>query len=284
MNKCLADGRYILCEVVGEGGMATVHRAWDRVRGRWCAIKMLSPVMAMHEDPKARFRREARTLDGLAHPNIVSVQELCEDGRIFFLVMDLVDGGSVAEWVARHGPMSPRQAVTVGIDICAGLGAAHAQGVVHRDIKPDNVLIGQEGCRLVDFGIAQLRDAHTEITRTGIRMGTLGFISPEQMVDAKKVDEQADIYSVGATLLFLMSAEVPMPMSKKLVAHAPKMGEGLARIIAHATRMDPGERHWNIGLLEEELGRVHAELPVTDGPPLHHGRPLPAAPSEEAWA
>ncbi len=146
-------------------------------------------------------------MKALSHPNIIRVFDAGSDGEVAWLVMEYAEGGSIIEWVERHGPMPPRLAVSVVLELCAGIQYAHQEGVVHRDIKPQNVLVDRHGvCKVTDFGIAQVVQ-ETRVTMTGTVMGTIGYMAPEQHESAKHADERADVYSIAATLYTLLKGE-----------------------------------------------------------------------------
>ena len=282
----LADGRYRLSEVLGAGAMGAVYRGWDCQEGTWRAVKILSPVLGRNEMIRERFRREARALNQLAHPNIVRIHDFQDatgsEGHHRFLVMDLVPGGNLLEWLRRHGPMPPRLACDAALQICAALVAAHEAGVVHRDIKPQNVLIDRGGvCKVVDFGIARLEEGET-LTRTNVKMGSIGFMAPEQQQSARDVDGRADVYAVGVTLLTLLTGEIPLYVAEALEVAAPELPDSLAIAIMRATLPDPDKRYGSAKRLFRSIARVVPQLPEGDGPGLFsevHPAPLP--PDEE---
>lgn len=210
----LSEGRYRLVEILGIGGMATVYRGFDERLQVARAIKILSPELSHRTKVRARFEAEARTMAAINHPHIVQVFDVGVDGDRSYIVMELVEGGSLVDYVAAHGAMAPRTAVDITIDVLSALDKSHECGIIHRDIKPHNILLTKLGqVRVTDFGIARLRqDDEDALTRTGAVMGTWGFMAPEQRVNAKGVDETADIYAVGATLFGLIKNQTPMDL------------------------------------------------------------------------
>jgi serine/threonine-protein kinase len=269
--RTLADGRYLLEAQVGEGSMGTVYRATDQETGEIRAIKLLSPGMARSAILQERFRREAEILSLLQHRNIVRVHDFCDEGGVIYLVMDYVDGGSLKDWVVRHGPMPARMAVGQLLQVCGALALAHERGIVHRDIKPANLLIASDGsCRVVDFGIARL-DAPTNLTRQGMRMGTLGFMAPEQMKSAHDVDQRADIYALGATLFALLTASVPTNMEESLARDYARLPEPVAYLITKATFPLPEQRYASVDRVAAVLERTLERLPPVpaSAPPLY---------------
>jgi serine/threonine protein kinase len=176
----ILDGRYQLGQVLGVGGMARVYLAEDRVLQRQVAVKVLSLPYAQDPSFVERFRREARTAARLSHPNIVAVFDSGSDAELHYLVMEYVPGESLAELLARQGRLAPRRAAELASEVCKALATAHAQGLVHRDVKPGNVLVGHDGrVRVTDFGIAKAAAAAT-LTGGGMVLGTAAYLPPEQ--------------------------------------------------------------------------------------------------------
>ena len=263
----LGGGRYQVMGVLGEGGMATVYRCWDDRLEVERAIKVLAPHLAVVGNLRARFETEARTMARLQHPNIVSVHDVIEDGHTVFMVMELLEGGSLAGWIDRHGPMPPRLAVEAMRGVCAGLGVAHEAGVIHRDIKPQNVMLSKRGVpKVTDFGIAHVAQElgrRPTPTRTGMIMGTYGYMSPEQRVGQKGVDARADVFSLGATFYGLLVAREPPDLFAS--GEDESMFEGiepaLVPIIRNATRYKVEARYASVAELMTELERVLPLLP-----------------------
>ena len=285
--------RYRLHQVIGQGGMATVHRAYDHVGERWVAVKLLAPAVARLLSAQRRFAREAEVLQRLDHPNVVRVYEWRAEAAASFLAMELVEGRSLESWSRHHGPMPPRMAVSAALHICEGVGAAHAAGIIHRDIKPANVLVSPEAqCKVVDFGLAR-GGHHERLTRTGVTMGTYGFMAPEQNHDASAATVAADIYSVGATLLALLNGRPHLDIREALNAVSAQLPLALARALVNATLTEPDRRYPTLLSLHRALSRAQRQLPA-DPPgaaPLHlalgareedENHPTIAAPSEAA--
>ncbi len=269
--RTLADGRYTLDAEIGSGGMGAVFRAFDHRDDALRAIKLLSPGLARSTMVRERFRREAEILGRLRHPNIVGVHAFEEEGGVAYLVMDYVDGGSLKDWVVRNGPMPPVLACRVLLDVCSALGATHAAGIVHRDVKPANLLIAPDsGCRVVDFGIARL-ESTSNLTRQGVKMGTIGFMAPEQQVSAHDVDHRADIFGLGATLFALLTGTVPNDMEQALERHYDLLPEPVAYLITKATFPLPEQRYQDVDklavVLERAVDRLEPVPPRT--PPLY---------------
>jgi eukaryotic-like serine/threonine-protein kinase len=207
----LISERYELEELVGTGGMSSVYRAHDRLLERDVALKVLHPQFTADTDYVERFRREARSVAQLSHPNIVTVIDRGEQDDRQYIVFEYVDGENLKSLVEREGPLSEEDVVRLGLQIARALGFAHEHGLVHRDVKPQNVLLNGGGqAKVTDFGIARSLDVKGGLTQTGTVMGTSDYIAPEQ-ARGSKVDEQSDIYSLGAVLYELLTGEVPFP-------------------------------------------------------------------------
>ena len=210
------QGRYRLGRPLGSGGMAIVYLAHDRELDRVVAVKRLADNLAHDGSFRDRFLREAQLAAPLSHPNVVRVYDFGHDpdGRPF-IVMEYVEGGSLAEALARDGALSPARVVAVARDCCAGLAYAHAAGLVHRDLKPQNLLLDPD-CRvkIADFGIARTLDG-TSLTLTGSVLGTAGYLAPEQ-AGGEQVTAAADIYGLGVTLHQLVTGTMPPDASQPL--------------------------------------------------------------------
>ena len=203
----LAD-RYELGPVLGEGGMARVHRGLDRQLRRPVAVKVLAPPFDRDSSFLERFRREARAAAGLSHPNIVAVFDSGSDDGTHFIVTELVEGETLAYRLGRDGPMPPAEAIAVAVDIARALAAAHERGLIHRDIKPGNVMLLPDGrVKVVDFGIARAAGSDT-LTGTGVVLGSTAYLSPEQ-AGGQPVDERADLYALGCVLYEMLTGRVP---------------------------------------------------------------------------
>lgn len=197
-------GRYELVRPLGHGAMATVDLAHDVELDRPVALKRLAENLARDDDLQRRFLREARLAARLAHPNVVRVFDVGEDDGRPFIAMEYVEGETLAEFVARRGRVSPAEAATLGTQMCAGLAAAHAAGLVHRDVKPQNLMLGTDGVlKLGDFGIAAGQEG-TRLTLAGTVLGTAGYLAPEQ-ARGEQVTAAADIYAIGAVLYELLT-------------------------------------------------------------------------------
>lgn len=215
MDSALFGGRYEIRELLGSGGMARVHLAYDTRLGRTVAVKTLLPELARDAEARRRFAREARAAAGLNHPGIVTVHDQDEvrtdEDIVPYLVMEYVDGSTLAELARSQVRLDIERAVRITCDILDALAHAHARGLVHRDVKPSNVLITSTGSvKVADFGIARVVHSLTRITGTGSALGTPGYMSPEQIED-REVDARSDLYAVGCMLTELLTGTVPFP-------------------------------------------------------------------------
>jgi hypothetical protein len=207
----LIGGRYEIEELVATGGMSSVYRARDTVLERWVALKVLHEHFSSDPEYVERFRREARAIAQLNHPNIVTVIDRGEFEGRQFIVFEHVTGETLKEIVEREGPLPVQQALELAHQVARGLALAHEHGVVHRDVKPQNVLLDESGAaKVTDFGIARSLDPEDELTDSGTLLGTSDYIAPEQ-ASGGHVDERSDQYSLGVLLYELLTAEVPYP-------------------------------------------------------------------------
>jgi hypothetical protein len=203
----ILDRRWVLYDVLGQGGMAVVYRGKHVRMGHDVAIKCLDPVLA-RRDPQfvERFEKEARAAARVNDPCVVQVHDVAEASGLHFMAMQFVDGENARQRVERKGPLSVPEAITIATGAASGLAAAHKAGLVHRDVKPDNILISTTGeVKLADLGLAKMADGDSAMTMAGVTMGTPRYMPPEQFGDASTVGPAADVYSLGATLFFLLT-------------------------------------------------------------------------------
>jgi eukaryotic-like serine/threonine-protein kinase len=265
-------GRYELEEVVGTGGMSSVYRAQDRLLDRKVALKILHEHYGTDDTYVARFRHEARAVAALSHPNIVTVIDRGdEDGRQF-IVFEYVEGENLKRLVER-GPVPVETAVELALQIARGLSFAHQHGLVHRDVKPQNVLLNGSGeAKVTDFGIARSMSVQHGMTQTGTVLGTSDYIAPEQ-AQGRHVDEQSDVYSLGVVLFELLTGRVPFP-GENFVAVAmrhinepppsvrelrPEVSQRLDAAVRRAMAKEPGDRFPTMRGFCEELDVCLAE-------------------------
>ena len=210
VGEVLSD-RYEVEELVGTGGMSSVFRAHDRLLDRKVALKVLHQQYSEDEDYVERFRREARAVAALSHPNIVTVIDRGEHEGRQFIVFEYIHGENLKALIQRRGPAPIRTALELAMQISRGLSFAHQQGLIHRDVKPQNVLLNGDGqAKVTDFGIARSLDVQHGMTQTGTVLGTSDYIAPEQ-AQGQRVDEHTDVYSLGVVLYEMLTNEVPFP-------------------------------------------------------------------------
>src|SRR5438105_7907049 len=273
VGDVLAD-RYELEELVGSGGMSSVYRAHDRVLDRRVALKVLHQRLTSEAEYVERFRREARMVAGLLHQNIVTVIDRGEDDGCPFIVFEFVSGENLKQLVVREGPLPVEQAVELGMQIARGLAFAHANGYVHRDVKPQNVLLNGDGeAKVTDFGIARSLDVEHGVTQTGTVLGTSAYIAPEQ-ASGRPVGPHTDVYSLGVVLYELLTGEVPFPgenfvavamkhineQPPSLVEKRPDVPLRLAAAVDRALEKDPRDRFASMDDFAAELEACLAEL------------------------
>jgi serine/threonine protein kinase len=246
--KGLFIGKYIILDKLGAGGMGVVFKAKHRRLGRIVALKMLPPSFARDRDAVERFRREVDVAAKLSHPNIVAALDADEDRGVHFLVMDYIEGRDLDRLVGDRGALPVAQALDCVVQAARGLDAAHTMGIVHRDIKPGNLMLDASGTvRVLDLGLARVIDANNPfghaagggLTQSGAYMGTVDYMAPEQAEDSKRADHRADIYSLGCTLHFLLIGKCPFDgptVLKRLLAHQERPAPSLRVVRSDASQ------------------------------------------------
>jgi serine/threonine protein kinase len=228
MRQPQAIGAYDLLAKIGAGGAGTVYKARHRESGQVVAVKIMPPVKAGNGVLLKRFEQEFRAARALDHPNIVRALDFQQVDDIRFLVMEFIEGESLGAKLEREGRMAEAEAIDLIAQVCQGLEYAHNQGIIHRDVKPDNILVTPAGVsKLTDLGLAKERVADLNLTRTGRGLGTPYFMAPEQFRNAKGADCRSDIYSLGATLYQMVTGELPFATSSPLDAWLKKSGNEL---------------------------------------------------------
>lgn len=244
--------------------MATVYRAYDRRLDVFRAVKMLLPEYAQNVAIRRRFEMEARTTAKLHHGNIVTVHDVSVDGDKLFIVMELITGGCLMDRVREKGPLPPRLAVKTMVEVLKGLHYAHENGVIHRDIKPHNVMVTKDGkAKLADFGIAHVSDTQSDSTRTGTVMGTWAYMAPEQRASARQVDARSDVYAATATLFALVTGQEPFDLFAP-DAHTKQFADmpaALEAIIRRGSSYLQEGRYDNALEFKMALEEIMAELP-----------------------
>jgi serine/threonine protein kinase len=266
-------GRYEVEELVGHGGMSSVYKARDTLLERHVALKILHEQYNSDDDFVERFKREARSVAQLQHPNIVTVIDRGEEEGRQFIVFEYIDGENLKERVVRKGRLEVREALEVALEVARGLAFAHQSGIVHRDVKPQNVLLNGDGhAKVTDFGIARTVEVDG-MTQTGTVLGTSNYIAPEQAT-GQRVDAHSDVYALGVVLYELLAGDVPFP-GESFVAVAmkhvhepppnlldvrrdapPRVAAAIDRTLAK----DPEERFPTMDAFAEELETCLAEL------------------------
>ena len=266
-------GRYEIEELVGHGGMSSVYKAHDSLLERHVALKVLHEQYSGDDDFVERFKREARSVAQLQHPNIVTVIDRGEEDGRQFIVFEFIDGENLKERVIREGRLGVAEALEIAVEVARGLAFAHEQGLVHRDVKPQNVLLNGDGrAKVTDFGIARTLDVDG-MTQTGTVLGTSNYIAPEQ-ASGQPVDAHSDVYSLGAVLYELLTGDVPFPGENFVAVAMKHMHEPapnlldvrkdvplrVAAAVDRALEKDPEQRFPTMDAFAAELDACLAEL------------------------
>jgi serine/threonine protein kinase len=259
---------YELLAKIARGGTATVYKARNSLTGAPVAIKVLAPQVAADAVLRQRFEQEFRAASRLHHPNIVRLLDFGGAATSPYLVMEFVEGENLGDRIEREGRLAPGEAVRLIAQVARALEYAHQEGLVHRDVKPDNILLTvADDARLTDFGLVKQLGEDVDLTAPGQGLGTLNFIAPEQLVNAKGIDRRCDVYGLGATLYMAVTghcpfaARTPMQVFKKKIANevsfpravVPTLSEHLDRVIRRAMHPDRGQRQASCAEFLHEL-------------------------------
>ena len=262
------DGRYEIHELIGVGGMAYVYKAFDRVEGRWVAIKILKEEFSDNSDFLRRFRNESKAIAVLNHPNIVKVYDVSFGDQIQYIVMEYIDGITLKEYIEQEGAIRWQEAVHFTIQILMALECAHEKSIIHRDIKPQNIMLLEDGTiKVADFGIARFLQSETQ-TMTDKAIGSVHYIAPEQ-ARGDYITDKADIYSVGVMLYEMLTGKLPfvadnavsvalMQLQAKPVMPRelnPSIPRGLEQITMKAMEKNPADRFQSAGEMLDDLDR-----------------------------
>ena len=270
----MLDGRYRVLSHLADGGMATVYVALDQRLDRKVALKVMRSDLAKDESFVSRFRREARSAAKLSHPNVVAVYDQGEDDGEVFLAMELVNGLTLRQVMQAEGPLTPRAALDIIDPVLQALGAAHSAGLIHRDVKPENVILREDGTvKVADFGLARAIATSSLTAQTGVLLGTVAYLSPEQ-VERGLADARSDVYAAGLLLFEMLAGskafigdspihvayqhvhhDVPMPSSRVNTVPA-----GLDRLVERASARDPDDRPRDANELLAEVRRTRQAL------------------------
>jgi len=271
------DNRYLIGSRVARGGMATVYEATDLRLDRTVAVKVMHPGLGDDDEFAARFVAEARAAAKLSHPNVVAVFDQGNDDGTVFLAMELIPGHTLRDTIGKEAPLSPARALALLEPVVSALASAHRAGLIHRDVKPENVLIADDGrIKVADFGLAKAVSATTQHTATGVLIGTVSYVAPELVVEGRS-DARADVYAVGVILYELLTGtkphegETPIQVAYKHVHEdvpapsrtSPGVPDYVDALVARATARDREQRPADAGVLLHHLRRVNQA--VTSG-------------------
>ncbi|MBE0447335.1 MAG: Stk1 family PASTA domain-containing Ser/Thr kinase [Actinobacteria bacterium] len=279
MGQQIFNDRYRVVAKIGAGGMADVYKAIDTVLGRPVAIKVLHRHFAEDEDFVSRFRREAQAAANLNHPNIVSIYDWGSQNGTYFIVMELLEGQSLKQRIQAEGVIPPAEAMEIAKKVLSALNFAHRHDIVHRDIKPHNIILaGEDEVKVTDFGIA--RAGTSTMTQTGTILGTAHYLSPEQ-ARGQEVDTTSDIYSMGVVFYEMVTGKVPfdgenpVSIALKHVHEAPvrptelnpEVPSALQAVILKAMAKDPGSRYQSASEMRSDIMRLMEGMPIATVPP-----------------
>jgi beta-lactam-binding protein with PASTA domain/tRNA A-37 threonylcarbamoyl transferase component Bud32 len=297
-QRALLGGRYRVEEELGRGGMARVFRGTDTVLGRPVAIKILAPQFAEDANFVTRFRREAQAAARLNNPHVVGVYDTGSDDGIHFIVMEYVEAKTLADFLAGGSRILPDRAIELAESVCEALAVAHAAGIVHRDVKPANIMVARDGSvKVTDFGIARLTTSADTVAQTAAVLGTASYLSPEQ-AQGQPVDQRSDLYSLGAVLYEMVAGQPPfsgdtaVAVASKHVLEQPvppsqlnpDVSPELDAVIMKALAKNPANRYQTAQEFRADLERAHLGRPVEATPLLPEAATTQAVPKPEPTA
>lgn len=280
------DGRYEIHELLGVGGMAYVYKAYDNIEKRWVAIKILKEELAGNSDFLRRFRNESKAIAVLSHPNIVKVYDVSFGDRVQYIVMEYIDGITLKQYIEQQGEIKWREALYFTVQILRALQHAHEKGIIHRDIKPQNIMLLEDGTiKVTDFGIARFSQAETQ-TMTDKAIGSVHYIAPEQ-ARGGYINDKADIYSVGVMLYEMLTGQLPfvadnavsvaiMQMQAEPTPPSrinPSIPKGLEEITMHAMEKNPAQRFPSAADMLEDVERFRRNPEIV----FHYGEQVDRA-------
>ncbi len=311
-SDTVLNGRYRLVAQQGSGGMAVIYKAIDQALGRTVAVKILRPSLTNDPAFLARFRNEARSVANLAHPNIVTVHDVGADGPTHYIVMEFVEGTDLKKIIKTDGALGINRALNLAIQICGGIGFAHRAGLVHADVKPQNILVAKDDVvKVTDFGIAQALSDQAPGEKQQVVWGSPHYFAPEQ-ARGEKPTPASDVYSIGIVLFEMLAGRLPYSGANQqelALAHIrdrvpmvtefnPQVPESLARIVFKTMSKEPASRY----RLADQLGHIlgsyrdrgrdetaEQQRPTTpaapniSNPPSTASSPLPPPPSSPSW-
>jgi beta-lactam-binding protein with PASTA domain len=279
LTGAVLDGRYRLDAKIARGGMATVYSGFDLRLDRPVAVKVMHAALAEDEAFVERFRREAKSAARLSHPNVVAIYDQGEDDGRVYLVMEHVTGTTLRALLREHGHLSPGQSLDIADGVLTALAAAHAAGLVHRDVKPENVLVTPDGrVKVADFGLARAIEASHYSVADGTLLGTVAYLAPEQVATGA-ADQRADLYALGVVLFELLTGAVPYSGGTPLnvayrhvnedVPDPPGVPRAVANVVRAATRRDLDERYPDAQAMLSAVRRARASLGSADTTVVH---------------
>lgn len=277
-------GRYEIQSTLGGGGMAVVYKATDLVLDRQVAIKVMNDSLKNNREFVQRFIREAKAAGSLSHPNVVNIFDIGREETTYYMVMEYVEGITLAEYVAKKGSLMSDEAVEIVMQVCDGLTHAHQNGIIHRDIKTQNIMRAVDGrYKVTDFGISFVSNMTSSLTQTGTVMGSAHYLSPEQ-ASGQKVTYTSDLYAVGVLLYFLVTGRFPFDGESSVaiaVKHLqaqlpdprefnPLISEELCNVIQKTMAKDPAERYQTAAELKLALKALLSGLTKANSQPAYH--------------